>query len=386
MIENDIDISKIQLDNKMHNVEFLLKSSIFKILAQSCYSITDMSQAYVPWISNESSPYVQPCAENNYADLSFINCGEYYNIKACRIKTFKAIPMDGNILTYAENTINHRNFIVFYSINPNEANKIFLIDTDTYNFLTSRNSLSKIRYFDVDNLERLRQNFGLKKEWISFIDYTQENMMEDAYEKNVEIKRIHCLNTLIKMQKYKESNNNKIIWHKTHYGKQYSAYNIITKEIRQFRDCQARNNFFKSIGIKLPNNHIITRNCKNMNRIITEKKSDSYKINLHDGWVIMDYIPSHEKLIDCVKELIITVYNKSKRVAEKIKNFMSKCKENFVFMTNTATIRIRKMKNRLKKNLEYIRPLSLYNFITKSENVNMNLYFERHDYLKRQFA
>ena len=55
-------------------------------------------------------------------------------------------------------------------------------------------------------------------------------------------------------------------------------------------------------------------------------------------------------------------------------------------ISDTATIRIRKMKDKLKKNLEYIRPLSLYNFITKSENVNMNLYFERHDYLKKQFA
>ena len=53
-------------------------------------------------------------AVNNYADLSFINNDTYINVKACRIKTFNAIPMDGNILTYAKNTISDSNFIVFY--------------------------------------------------------------------------------------------------------------------------------------------------------------------------------------------------------------------------------------------------------------------------------
>lgn len=368
------DISKLQLDNKTHNIEFLLKSSIFKILAQKTYSVTDISQAYVPWISNDDSPYMEPCAENNYADLSFINCGEYFNFKACRVRTLEAIPMDGNILTYADGTINHNNFIVFYTIRPDEAKKIFIIDTETYNLLTSHNYLSKIRYFNSNDVEKLRESFHLKDEWVSLIDYTEENIMSSEYEKNVEIKRIHCLQTLIMIKNYKAKSKGKLIWKKTHYGKQYSAYNLVTGEMRQFRDCQSRNNFFKMSEISL-NDHVVNRNCKNMDAIVKNEKSDSYKINLRNGWVIMNYIPDHAKMVKFVEKLIVVIHKNSKRIFEKINEFLKKCEKNIMLVTNTACQKIKGIRKSLRNKFNYFRPLSLYDFVTKNEKMNFDIYF-----------
>lgn len=380
----DIDISKLKLDNKIHNIEFLLKDNIFEILALKSYSCTDLSQAYIPWVnSNESSPYIEPCQENNYADLSFINNGTYYNFKACRIKSFKAIPMDGNILTYADNTINHNNFIVFYSIKPNEADKILVIDTETYDFLVSQNQYPKIKYFDCDYIEKIRKVFGLKEEWISLIDYTQEKKIEDEYEKNIRIKKIHCLITLNKIKKYKAENKNKLIWNRTHYGNQYSAFNVLTGEMRQFRDCKARNNFFKSRNIKLPNDHVINRNCKNMDKIVKNKKSDNYKVNLNkNGWIITSYIADHKKLANFIMELIIILHNKSHKLAKRIKEMGIKSKKNILIIVNSAYHKIKKLKQKLNKIIKYPRPLSLFEYVTQNQNLNINNYLLKHSYVK----
>ena len=79
----NVDISKLQLNNKMYNIEFLLKKEVFKNLCLVSNSITDISIAYVPWFNYVSTIevsknnfkdvcFLAPCAENNYADLSFI--------------------------------------------------------------------------------------------------------------------------------------------------------------------------------------------------------------------------------------------------------------------------------------------------------------------------
>lgn len=380
---NNVDISKLQLNNKLYNIELLLKKEVFKTLCVISNSITDTSIAYVPWFNHISTIeiskdkfkdvcFLAPCVENNYADLSFINNEKYFNIKACRIKTFNAIPMDGNILTYAKDTISDSNFILFYSINPKESNKVIIMTTRIYNFLVSHNNDKHILYFNAENINKIKKAFNISDNQLNFIDLSKEIILDEPYEKNINIKRISCLKTVYKMKEIKNKSKKLNYNIRTHFGHQYSAFNITTGEIRQFRDAMARNNFFKSIGIKLADNHNIIKNCKNMTKIVNEETVESYRTNIHEsGWVICEYIADTIELINYIQKLIIILNKKSKRLAERIKKILKMTKQNFTLLTNTILKNIEKIKNKFRSAINYFRPLFLLEKTTMSYKLNL---------------
>ena len=377
MSENT-DISKLKLNNKLYNIEFLMKKNIFKILCNISDNITDSSIAYIPWFNYTATIeisknkfkdfcFLAPCVENNYADLSFINNEKYTNIKACRIKTFNAISMDGNLLTYNKDTINDSNFLVFYSINPLECNKVLIMNTYVYNFLVSNNNNEHIRYFNADDVNKIKKTFKFSDSQLNFIDYSKEILLSEPYEKNINIKRLSCLKTLYKIKTSKNKNFNI----KTHYGHQYSAFNLISGEIRQFRDAIARNNFFKSIGVKLSDNHNIIKNCKNMTKIVNGDNIESYRTNILDnGWIICEYIADTIELIKYIKKLIDILNLKSKKLANRIKKILSKTKQEFTLTVKNIIKTTEKIKINLKNKFIYFRPLRLLNYVT---NCNHNI-------------
>lgn len=370
------DISNLKLNNKLYNIEFLLKENVFKHICNITKMYSDTSVAYIPWFNQDASVEIKnkvqdfhfsaPCRNNNYADLSFIINNKYINVKACRIKTFEAISMDGNILTYEKDTINDSNFIVFYSINPLESDKILIMTTNVYNFLVSNNSDEHIRFFNVKYVEKLKKAFNFTDSQLNFINYSENFSLEECYEKNISIKRSFCIKTLYKM-KYAKKNSKKLNYNvRTHFGKQYSAFNLISGEIRQFRDAIARNNFFSSIGVKLSDNHNIIKNCKSMSKIVNGEDVDSYRTNiLENGWVICEYIADHVKLVKFVETLILILNSKSKKLADRIKKILSKSKKKIIVLTNKIIKSVQKLKFNLKDKLVYYRPFQQLEYITK---------------------
>ncbi len=381
----NVDISKLQLNNKLYNIEFLLKEQVFKNVCKVSNSITDTSIAYVPWFNYVSTIevsknnfkdvcFLAPCAENNYADLSFINNDKYINVKACRIKTFNAIPMDGNILTYAKNTISDSNFIVFYSINPLESDKIIIMTTNIYNFLVSHNNDKHILYFNAENINKVKKAFNFSDNQLNFINLSKDIILDECYEKNIYVKRVSCLKTVYKMKEMKNKSKKLNYNIRTHFGNQYSAFNLISGEIRQFRDSIARNNFFESIGIKLADNHNIIKNCKNMTKIVNGELVESYRTNIHEsGWVICEYIADTIELINYVQKLVLIVKEKSKRLNERIKNILKQSKKNFILLTNSILKNIQKIKIEFKNNINYFRPLFLLEKTIHFYNYKTNL-------------
>lgn len=350
---------KIKFDNKLFNIDFLLKEKVFNIICLLTNFTSDTSIAYIPWFNctttiknsldkEEDVCFLAPCIENNYADLSFINNGKYTNVKACRVKTLNAIPMDGNILTYAKDTISDSNFIVFYSINPTETNKILIITTNIYNFLVSNNNNEHIRYFNIKDVNKIKKAFNFSDRQLQIFDISKEINLSEDCKININKKRASCLSTVYKMKLVKKNNKKPINNAKTHYGNQYSAFNLISGEIRQFRDTIARNNFFNSIDVKLADNHNVIKNCKNMTKIVNGEQVDSYRSNiLENGWVICEYIADTIELVKFVQKLICILKEKSKRLAKRVEEILSKCKENFIHLTNHIIHTICEMKVRL---------------------------------------
>ena len=147
---------------------------------------------------------------------------------------------------------------------------------------------------------------------------------------------------------------------RTHHGNQYSAFNIVSGEIRQFRDAIARNNFFESIGIKLADNHNVIKNCKNMTKIVNEEEVETYRTNISDdGWIICEYMADTVELINYIQTLISILNKKSKRLANRIKNILSSAKQNVILLTETIIKNVQKIKNDFKEKIVYYRPLFL---------------------------
>lgn len=381
-IEN-MDISNFKLDNKLYNLQYIMNPNVFKFLALHTNSITDTSIAYIPnnfvkLNEKEEKMFVSSRAENNYADISFINCGVYYNIKACRIKSFEAIPLDGNMLTYHSDAMNNHTFILFYSINPNEFGKLMIITTETYDKLASMNGNEHLRYFNASDSAKIRDALGLKVSDIFYTDNLNEylktvNIPTECLT-NIEIKKKHCNITLMHYEIYKANNNGRLISQRTHHGKQYSAYNIVTGEMRTFRDCYARNNFFKLKGINIPSNNTVNHNCNNMDNIVTKKNKYTYKINLfNNGWIVTNYIPNHAELAVFVQSLLSIIHSESKRISLKIERIIANCKQQFILMTNSAKVKIKLLKNKLRKKINYFRPLYVLEFVTSNHNENKKL-------------
>jgi hypothetical protein len=396
---NTTDISKMKLDNKSHNIEFLLRPKVFRQLAITADCLSDTNLAYVPWFYNQGViktsddktkivEFIEPCAENNYSDLSFIDSSnKYINFKACRVKTLEAIHMDGSLLTYAENTINEYNFLVFYSLRLNESNKILVLSTKFYEFLCSHNDNKHVRYFNFNDISKFT-NFGFKSNEMSLLDISNEKKLDDVSEKNLSIKRKACIETLIRICQAKKNNNDSVgkVFGRTHFGCQYSAFNLITGETRNFRDVVARNNFFKMKNIKLTSNRNISKNCKIMDNIFNNISVDSYSLNILDesGWIISKYIADTDKFINYIKSVLSETINKSKRMFARISKILSNSKQNLILMISIIHKTTITLWKHLKEKLSYYRPYHLYRYISDNLENSVSYYLEKYPYMKKQ--
>lgn len=391
------DISKIKTNNKIYNISFLMKKNVFKRLCLYTNSITDTSFAYIPYAdyertftdSNGNKMYVNfssPNEENNYADLSFIINKDIYNVKACRIKTFDCISMDGSLLTYAKNTISDKNLFVFYSINPNEADHILMMSAKVYNMFTEMNYDEHFLHFNAKYCDKLRNVFKLDENELCYVNYNDEIEIDESCETNINIKRNYCLTTLNLIKRKSEESKLKMNNKRTHFGKQYSAINITNGNIRQFRDVRARNKFFESINCKLACDRSVAENCENMNKIVMNEKIENYRTNImKNGWIICDYISDLSKLTEFINTLIIKVCEKSKRLCSRIEQIKKSAEKNIFLIINTIKHKTNEMREKVKNKLSYFRPLNLFESVIYNNEWNKESYYQKHPYMKKLF-
>ncbi len=383
----EIEISKLKINNKLKNVQFLLKKEVFERMCVMSDSCSDLSMAYVPWMGKiatikksdgkkEDVCFLEPCAENNYADISFFDGTKYKNFKACRVRTLESVSMDGSLLTYSKGTISDSNFFVFYSVIPSEMGKILIMTAKTYEFLTSNNFDKHVRMFNINDVDKVKKAFNLSDRQMISIDFSKEFTMREDERKNASDKRNACLKTLALMKKIDERKPCPNL--RTHYGLQYSAFNLMSGEIRQFRDAVARNNFFDSLNTKLSDNHNILLNCKNMRKIVDGDKVESFRANIFEnGWVVCEYIADIVELAKFVKSLVMKLLEKSKRTAKKLRDIFSKAKKNFFNIVNKIIDTTIKMKFNLRKKFSFARTMKLLESVVdeKSHPLNFKLKF-----------
>lgn len=383
-LNSNKDIGKQKINNKLKNINFLMKPNVFTNLLVHVHATTDNSMAYIPTMSRDveinknNFTYFEPNESNNYADLIIKNHLNY-GFKAVRVKSLHAIDMNGSHITWDLCCINNFNFLVFYSINPNEVGKIIIIDTKTYaDFIIKFNNMCPI--LDIDILAKIKQKFSISDECMKIIDYSKEVELNDVEETNILLKYSSCCNTLNHLNKNALVYTNK----KTHIGHQYIAYNFKDGRKIIFRDAHARNNFFNwNTNVKLADNHVITRNCKNQTKIVKgcEDELEKLQMNIYEneGWIITSYIGDDEKF----KEYILTLVHKLCILSDVWKRRLFNLLETIDKVMEKISTLILKIKERIKYYIYYFRPLNLLDYVTHTFEVNMKNYFSKHVYMQK---
>lgn len=385
------DISKQKINNKLKNVNFAMKYEVFANILKHINCATDTSIAYIPIkyietpIINDKGgisymmKFLPPNEENNYADLSILNNFTYFNFKFVRVKSLESIELDGSHITWNKKAISDNNYLVFYSINPNEMNNIVIMTTNVYTkIFVSNNYMLHANLLNYKYLKQIKEKLHLTDNDIKIIDYSNEPTFSDFEQINVNIKFLRCLKTL------KEINKNPLFFtkKKTHFGKRYIAYNIHSGNKIVFRDCVARNNFFKNnTNIKLMNNRSMSRNCKNQDLLVNGEDLDKYQMNIYEkeGWVITNYISNDEEL----KNYIQTLFHKLVAFSTQWKNRLIDLLAELDKIIIKVIDKIILYKEKLKNKISYFRPLHLLNYVTCTDNVNMNNYFTKYSYMKK---
>lgn len=366
------------LNNKNANVNFLMKPSVFEHLMYFTQSMTDNSFAYInsmnlitTFKSKDNKIHAiifqEPDSSNNYADLSIGYENRQIHFKACRVKSLSMIPMDGSLITWDKNAINDNTYLVFYSLNPNDMGKIAIMSTNIYSKFSMNNIKIKSRYFDSYMINEL--NKLIPCNMMSLIDYSIPVEINEFEEKNIITKYKHCYKSLIAIN----NDETLLLKHRTHYGKRYTAYNFITGEIKTFRDCLARNNFFKGIGIKLADNHIINRNCHNMDDVVLEgKKLEKYQMNVFEktGWIIMNYMSDEKEIKKYVQKLLHILTEVSKKWKSRLYNLIEKADK----LIEESLKKLEKFMNEIMKKISSYRPINLYHYIAYSDNTDIKNY------------
>ena len=386
------DISKMTLNNKNNNINFLMKPFVFEHLMYLTDSYTDTTKAYIPSTEYEHHyidenknlhkiNYQSPNQENNYSDLSIIvNEDRQIHFKACRVKSLSAISMNGNLITWNDKAINNDTYIVFYSLNPNDMGKIVVMTTELYSdFFVTNNDNLNIKYFNAYNIPKLKEKLHFNDKSLSLITYSEPTPLNDFELDNVIKKYYHCYKSL---QEHNE-NPRFLLKRKTHFGNQYTAYNFKTNEIVSFRDCIARNNFFKLKGINLANNHAINRNCNHMDKVVNGDELDKYQMNIFEksGWIIMNYISNEEEIYYYVQTLLHKLMIYSNKWKTRLYQYIKKIDD----MISNILYKLQEFRNKIHSFFKCFRPISLYDYVTKTDNFNLNNYFEINPIMKKRF-
>ena len=386
------DISTKKLNNKNYNINFLMKPSVFEYLMYITDSYTDTTKAYIPskeyehfYIGEDKQvhkiKYQSPNQENNYSDLSIIiDENRQIHFKACRVKSLSAISMNGTLISWNINAINDNTYLVFYSLNPSDMGKIVIMTTQLYSdFFVTNNDNLNIRYFNGYDIPILKEKIHINDKFLMMIDYSVPSPLNDFELQNVIEKYYYCYKSL---KKHNE-NPHYFLKQRTHYGYQYTAYNFKTNEMVSFRDCVARNNFFESKGIDLANNHVINRNCNHMDKVVNGDELNRYQVNIFEksGWIIMNYISNEEEVYSYVQVLLHKLVIFSKRWKARLCEYIRKIDD----MIEKAIYKLQKFRNKIRSFFKCFRPITLYNYITKTDYVNLNIYWKENPIIKKRF-
>ena len=388
-VNSNKDISKLKINNKLKNLNFITKYNVFSHLLFHVNAITDISKAYIPIKYNKASiinsdgksevfEFLPSNESNNYADLIIRNGYLNYSFKVVRVKSLSAIPMDGSHITWNISGINDNTFLVFYSINPNDMGKILLMSTKIYADVFVNYNYANSYYFDSNKTELYKDKLKISDKSLKLIDYSKD--IDSEYTMNVNIKYNACIKTLNELNK----NSSALIYKKTHFGKRYTAYNFKSGKLLHFRDCNARNNYFNwNTKIKLTDNHNINRNCKNQDLLVSGNNIDKFRMNIfeNDGWIIMSYIPN----IENIKDYIQTLFNKLITLSVKWKNRLKNIIKNINELLKKSHENLKKFKEKIKDSVNYFRPLHLLNYITCTNNVTIDNYYKQHSFMKKFF-
>lgn len=380
------DISHQRINNKLKNVNFGLKYRVFVNLMKHINAVTDNSFAYIP-IKYYETPimnsqgklsytmsFLAPSEENNYADLIVNHYFKNIGFKFVRTKSLESIELDGSHVTWNPSAMNDNNYLVFYSTNPNEMGRIIIITTKIYETLV----MNKARILNYNKIHEIKNKLMLTDKQLKLINYEDEFNLSENHLININLKHQACMETL------NEINKNQLFYmkKKTHYGNKYIAYNINDGRKIIFRDCISRNNFFNFYtDLKLANNRSISRNIKNQDSVVNGDELKKYQMNIfeNEGWIITKYIPNDEEFKSYVQTLLHSLVILSSHWKRRLKKLLKKIDEVITCMTDKLTA----IKNKLKDKICYFRPLNLLNYITCTDNTNMNKYFEINPFMKR---
>lgn len=386
------DISMQVINNKLKNINFLLKDNVFTHLLNHINAITDRSIAYIPVTYRESDvydeksgrisytiKYDEPNEYNNYADL-IVQISLYKDIgfKAVRVKSLSAINIDGSHITWNLECINDDNYLVFYSTNPNEMGKMIIMTTRAYVTMVMKNNLYQVSCFNSDKIEAFKKVFNLNEKQLKEINYIEKPNLPVSNLINKNLKHFSCISALEKL------NENPLFFmkKKTHFGKHYMAYNLYDGQKIVFRDAHARNNFFNNqLKIKLPCDHDIIRNCKVQDKIAKGLEVETCQTNIYseNGWIITSYIPNEDEFRFFIHSLITELINRSAMWKNKLLKVMDKIK----FTLSKVIDKVIEIKEKLKDKLCYFRPLHLLDYICCTDNVHMWNYFLEHSYMNK---
>jgi hypothetical protein len=366
-----------------------MKPNVFTCLHTHINATTDSTLTYIPTLTREIKSkkmgiisYSEPNKSNNYADLIIINNSTSFGFKAVRVKSLDGINFDGSHITWDNSCNNNDNFLVFYSIRPNEVGKILIISIKAYStFVLKYNNICPT--IDINNLNKIKEQLGFSDKDIKIMDYQQHIELNEVEEKNIIAKYKSCNNTLNFLNK----NPFSFIKTRTHFGNQYIAYNFLNGQKIIFRDANARNEFFaKNTNIKLANNNVINRNCHNQTKFVNDEDLDKLQMNIYEneGWIILDYsdtLMNHEDF----KEYILTLFHKlcafSKAWNKRLSHLLNKIDEIMEKITNL----IIKIKNKIKEKICYFRPLKLYEYVSCTFETTLEKLFHENPYLLKYY-
>lgn len=384
------DISRQVINNKIKNINFLTKDYVFTNIMTFINALSDRTLAYIPVkqrdteIDDDSNGkktkihFSEPSEENNYADLA-VQIPKYkeFYFKAVRVKSFSLINIDGSHITWNENAINDNTFLVFYSTNPNELGKMIILSTLAYTDLMKFNNRTSVSCLDINKVHALREVLLINKERFDVIDYTQKPdiALSELISKNLKLFACNASKEMI--------NENPLLFmnKRTHFGKHYIAYNLYNGQKVVLRDCNARNNFCSYVGIKLPDNHDVLRNCKVQNKIVKGEEVESCQTNIYSdsGWIITSYIQNDKEFKNYISVLINELISRSTMWKNKLLPYLDK----IMYTLNKVFDKILEIKENLKDKLHYFRPLHLLDYICCTENIKIYDYFLEHKFMNQ---
>ena len=347
----------IGVPNKLINQHFLCDIDVFPYIMDYFNTTSDMSFAYIPLkrgyektfyrdennhkTTKKYTMYFKGKDETNgFADLGigFLDPTiENKYVKAVHINSLHKFSLDSNLFTFCEDTKNLY-YVIYSDIEYKyaENNKKFvIIPAETlYSFFMMLNMKTECQIVDLITMENILKVLGDYR--IITVDEKFLESFDNGSQLNIEIKREHCLETLNKT--WYNSLDGGEAFTRTHYGYQYSAFNLSQGKIISFRDSVAMIGFCKKFELTDLESKEIARKCRYQEDMADDKTPNCYSANIYtdknnEDWIIISRNKNEKEINDNftiaekIKKILITLYKNSarwtKRLNSKLKVFLS---------------------------------------------------------------